>query len=40
MLEHLVDINMIAFIGPGQGTEAKIVKRVLGRRHSDLPRDG
>ena len=29
MLEHQVDINVIAIIGPGQGTEAKIVKRVL-----------
>ena len=29
MLEHKVDINVISIIGPGQGTEAKIVKRVL-----------
>ena len=27
ILEHKVDINVIAIIGPGQGTEAKIVKR-------------
>ena len=27
MLEHEVDINVIAIIGPGQGTEAKIVKQ-------------
>ena len=29
MLDHKVDINVISSIGPGQGTEAKIVKRVL-----------
>ena len=29
MLEHKVDINVISIIGPGQGTEAKIVKRIL-----------
>ena len=29
MLEHKVDINVIAIIGPGQGTDAKIVKRIL-----------
>ena len=29
MLGHIVDIIMISIIGPGQGTEAKIVKRVL-----------
>ena len=28
MLEHKVDIKVLAIIGPGQGTEAKIVKRV------------
>ena len=31
MLELKVDINVISIIGPGQGTEAKIVKRVLSR---------
>ena len=29
MVEHKVDINVISIIGPGQGTEAKIVKRVM-----------
>ena len=29
MSEHKVVINVISIIGPGQGTEAKIVKRVL-----------
>ena len=29
ILEHKVDIKVLAIIGPGQGTEAKIVKRVL-----------
>ena len=29
MLEHKVDINVITITEPGQGTEAKIVKRVL-----------
>ena len=29
MLDHKVDINVISIIGPGQGTEAKNVKRVL-----------
>ena len=29
MSEHNVDINVISTIGPCQGTEAKIVKRVL-----------
>ena len=29
MLEHKVDINVISIIGPGQGTEAKVVKRIL-----------
>ena len=29
MLEHTADINVISIIGPGQGTEAKIVKRIL-----------
>ena len=29
MLEHNVDINVSSIIGPCQGTEAKIVKRVL-----------
>ena len=29
MLEHKVDINVISIIGPCQGTEAKIMKRVL-----------
>ena len=29
MLEHEVDTNVIAIIGSGQGTEAKIVKRIL-----------
>ena len=29
MLEHKVDIKVLAIIGPGQGTEAKIVKRIL-----------
>ena len=28
-MEHKVDFNVISIIGPGQGTEAKIVKRVL-----------
>ena len=28
-MEHKVDINVISTIRPGQGTEAKIVKRVL-----------
>ena len=28
MLDHKVHINVIAIIGPGQGTEAKIVKRL------------
>ena len=29
MLDHKVDIKVLAIIGPGQGTEAKIVKRIL-----------
>ena len=29
--EHKVDINVISIAGPGQGTEVKIVKRVLSR---------
>ena len=29
MLEHKVNINVISIIGRGQGTEAKILKRVL-----------
>ena len=29
MLEYKVDIKVLAIIGPGQGTEAKIVKRIL-----------
>ena len=29
MLEHKVDIKVLAIIGPGQGTEAKIVKRIF-----------
>ena len=29
MLEHTVDIKVLAIIGPGQGTEAMIVKRIL-----------
>ena len=28
MLEHKVEINVISIIGPAQGTDAKIVKRV------------
>ena len=27
MLEHKADVNVVAIIGPGQGTEAKIVKQ-------------
>ena len=29
MSEHIVDINAISIVGPGQGTEAKIVEQVL-----------
>ena len=29
MLEHKVDIKVLAIVGLGQGTRAKIVKRVL-----------
>ena len=29
ILDHKVDINVISIIGLGQGTEAKIVKRVF-----------
>ena len=29
VLEHKVGVNVISIIGPGQGTEAKIVKRIL-----------
>ena len=29
MLEHKVDIQVLAIIRPGQGTEAKIVKKIL-----------
>ena len=29
MSEHKVDINVISIVGLGQGTEAKVVKRVL-----------
>ena len=36
MLEHKVDINVIAIIGPGQGTEAKIVKRILSGSRAGL----
>ena len=36
MSEHEVDINVISIIGPGQGTEAKTVKRVLSWSLADF----
>ena len=36
IMEHKVDIKVLAIIGPGQSTEAKIVKRILSWRPAGI----